>query len=614
MRKGKPSHTAANPPNHRAKGAGVAVPFALTGTTPPTRHVVGAVTARTDCPSKCSAPNIRGALTRKGSLMEPLGLHDIIGPIMVGPSSSHTAGALRIARMARRLLSAPPVRADIVLYGSFAHTGTGHGTDKALVAGLMGMEADDLRIRDSFFLAKGAGLEFAFTRATDAQAEAAGADHPNTVDMHIVDAEGAEIDVRGVSIGGGAAAIRRIDGVDVDVSGKRTSVVVSQKDERGVLAHIARCLADASVNIATTRMYRTRRGARAYTVMEVDGAVPASAKREIESSPSVFGVRIIPAEGQDETQHAAPTSDEEIERAENAFAACDFATGQELLDLCKRESCSIAQAMEAREQALYALDGTECDTEAYLERVIEVMRASTEEPLANPQQSIGGLIGGEAHDIVASCTRTNAVVDGIAADAMARAMAVLETNACMGRIVATPTAGSSGVLPGVLFALQNGKGFTDDELKRGILTAAAVGCLVARNATVSGAEGGCQAEVGTAAAMAAAAAVEMSGGSPAAALDAASNALCCLMGLVCDPVGGLVEIPCQKRNGSAAAMALTCAQMALAGIPNLVPFDETVAAMDTVGRTLPAALRETALGGIAAAPSACAWCAQGCGE
>ena len=114
--------------------------------------------------------------------------------------------------------------------------------------------------------------------------------------------------------------------------------------------------------------------------------------------------------------------------------------------------------------------------------------------------------------------------------------------------------------------------------------------------------------------MAAAAAVEMAGGTPAAALDAASNALCSLMGLVCDPVGGLVEIPCQKRNGSAAAVALTCAQIALAGVPNLVPFDETIAAMDAVGRTLPATLRETALGGIAAAPSACAWCAQGCGE
>lgn len=569
--------------------------------------------------------------------MEPLGLRDIIGPIMVGPSSSHTAGALRIARMARRLLSAAPARADITLYGSFAHTGTGHGTDKALVAGLLGLEADDLRIRDSFFLAKGAGLEFAFTRATDAHAEAAGVEHPNTVDMRIVDADGERIEVRGVSVGGGAAAIRRIDGVDVDISGKRTSVVVSQRDERGVLAHIARCLSDAAVNIATTRMYRTRRGAHAYTVMEVDGSVPARAKEAIEQDPRVMGVRVIPADGPeggmigdgaavDGRDDAAAAggeqnggaaggmTDRQIEAAEERFARCDFTTGAELLALCGREGCSIAQAMAAREEALAALDGADAGTDEYLTRVLDVMRASTEKPLREPEQSIGGLIGGEAHDSAAACARPDAVIDGIAADAMVRAMAVLETNACMGRIVATPTAGSSGVLPGVLFALQNGKGFDDATLRAGVLTASAVGYLAARNATVSGAEGGCQAEVGTAAAMAAAAAVEMAGGTPAAALDAASNALCALMGLVCDPVGGLVEIPCQKRNGSAAAVALTCAQIALAGVPNLVPFDETVAAMDAVGRTLPATLRETALGGIAAAPSACAWCAQGCGE
>ena len=569
--------------------------------------------------------------------MEPLGLRDIIGPIMVGPSSSHTAGALRIARMARRLLSAAPAHADITLYGSFAHTGTGHGTDKALVAGLLGLEADDLRIRDSFFLAKGAGLEFAFTRATDAQAEAAGVEHPNTVDMRIVDAGGERIEVRGVSVGGGAAAIRRIDGVDVDISGKRTSVVVSQRDERGVLAHIARCLSDAAVNIATTRMYRTRRGAHAYTVMEVDGSVPARAKEAIEQDPRVMGVRIIPADGPeggmagdgaavDGRDGAAAAggeqvgaaaggmTDRQIEAAEERFARCDFTTGAELLALCGREGCSIAQAMAAREEALAALDGADAGTDEYLTRVLDVMRASTEKPLREPEQSIGGLIGGEAHDSAAACARPDAVIDGIAADAMVRAMAVLETNACMGRIVATPTAGSSGVLPGVLFALQNGKGFDDATLRAGVLTASAVGYLAARNATVSGAEGGCQAEVGTAAAMAAAAAVEMASGTPAAALDAASNALCALMGLVCDPVGGLVEIPCQKRNGSAAAVALTCAQIALAGVPNLVPFDETVAAMDAVGRTLPATLRETALGGIAAAPAACAWCAQGCGE
>ena len=190
-------------------------------------------------------------------------------------------------------------------------------------------------------------------------------------------------------------------------------------------------------------------------------------------------------------------------------------------------------------------------------------------------------------------------------------MAVLETNASMGRIVAAPTAGSSGVLPGVLLALQRTRGLSDGDLARGLAAAAAIGYLITRNATVSGAEGGCQAENGSAAAMAAAASVELMGGAPAQCLDAASNALTNMMGLVCDPIAGLVEEPCQKRNAAGAAVALVSAQIALAGIGNLVDFDQTVEAMRKVGRTLPFELRESALGGIAAAPTACAYC-PGC--
>ncbi len=190
-------------------------------------------------------------------------------------------------------------------------------------------------------------------------------------------------------------------------------------------------------------------------------------------------------------------------------------------------------------------------------------------------------------------------------------MAVLETNASMGRIVAAPTAGSSGVLPGVLLALQRTRGLSDGDLARGLAAAAAIGYLITRNATVSGAEGGCQAEIGSAAAMAAAAAVELMGGAPAAMPRRGQQRADQLMGLVCDPIAGLVEEPCQKRNAAGAAVALVSAQIALAGIGNLVDFDQTVEAMRKVGRTLPFELRESALGGIAAAPTACAYC-PGC--
>ncbi len=556
--------------------------------------------------------------------METLGMRDIIGPIMIGPSSSHTAGALRIAHMARGLMAAAPVRVHFTLYGSFAHTGSGHGTDKALVAGILGLSADDLAIRDSFALAASNGLAVSFSRDLDTSPE-----HPNTVDLHIVDAEGGTLELRGVSTGGGAAAIRSIDGIDVNITGAHTSIVVRQDDVKGVLAHIAGCLSDYDVNIATTRMYRTRRGDTAYTVMEVDGCVPEGAADVIAQHPGVHSVRIIPSDARESSHLSEAQDNRRLDSgsqggdnsaesgpagalspdADQAFDRADFASGRELLTRCKEARCSLGEAFLARENALALRDGQAASLDTYCTQVIAVMREAVNGPLDHPTPSMGGLIGGEARMLADTRRQGKAIVDELTADAMEYALAALETNASMGRIVAAPTAGSSGVLPGVLFSLEKRHGLDDEILKRGLLAAGAVGYLIARNATVSGAEGGCQAEIGAAAAMAAAAAVEMAGGSPEQALDAAGNALTSLMGLVCDPVGGLVEVPCQKRNATAAATALVSAQIALAGVSNLVNFDETVSAMDAVGRSLPFELRESALGGIAVTPSACAWCA-----
>ena len=220
--------------------------------------------------------------------MATLGLTDIIGPIMVGPSSSHTAGALRIASMARSLCLAEPVSASFALLGSFAHTLSGHGTDKALVAGMLGLTADDARVRDSFRLAEERGLSFSF----EPQPEADDYDHPNTIDILVVDADGVEMCVRGESIGGGAAVIRRIDGIDVRVTGESTSVVVRQHDERGALAHIAQSLSAHGANIATARLYREGKGKVAYTVLETDQEVGARAKAAIEAHPAILDVRI----------------------------------------------------------------------------------------------------------------------------------------------------------------------------------------------------------------------------------------------------------------------------------------------------------------------------------
>ena len=532
--------------------------------------------------------------------MKTLGLSDVIGPIMVGPSSSHTAGALRIAYMARRLCLAEPKTVEFRLLGSFAHTLTGHGTDKALVAGMLGLAADDLRIRDSFQLAGDAGLAFSFVTLPDAEY-----DHPNTIDMHIVDAAGNAMSVRGESIGGGAAVIRKIDDIDVRITGESTSIVVRQRDETGVLAHIAQSISDEGVNIATTRMYRERKGDIAYTVLETDQEVDGAAKAAIEDHPAILDVRVIPGDARADVERVAVP---DVAAALQRFAELDFGNGAALLAYCEEHGATLSEAFLAREAALAASLGYADGAAAYLREALAVLRCAARRPIDEALPSMGGLIGGEARKLADLHERGGELCDDQLSCAIAYAMAVLETNASMGRIVAAPTAGSAGVLPGVLLALQRTRGYGDDDLAHGLAAAAAIGYLITRNATVSGAEGGCQAEVGSAAAMAAAASVELMGGTPAQCFAAASNALTNMMGLVCDPIAGLVEEPCQKRNAAGAAVALVSAQIALAGIGNLVDFDQTVEAMRKVGRSLPFELRESALGGIAAAPTACAYC------
>ena len=231
---------------------------------------------------------------------------------------------------------------------------------------------------------------------------------------------------------------------------------------------------------------------------------------------------------------------------------------------------------------------------------LEVMRASAESGMKADLRSLSGLTGGQASKIRSAVGRGATVGGPLLGMAAARAMAIAESNACMGRIVAAPTAGSCGILPAALLTAQEIYDYTDEELIDALFTAALVGQVIADRASVSGAEGGCQAECGSAAAMTAAALTELRGGSASAAAQACSFALMNSMGLVCDPVGGLVEIPCVYRNVGGVACALTAADMALSGLTCPIPTDEVIDAMSEVGHMLPACLRETGEGGVAA--------------
>lgn len=287
----------------------------------------------------------------------------------------------------------------------------------------------------------------------------------------------------------------------------------------------------------------------------------------------------------------------------------DFKNAKELLELCRINHLPISDVMRQRE---CELGETTADTiRHHMNRVLEIMRESASSPIKCPGKSMGGLIGGEAKKLSVHHAKGKNICGSVLSRGITYAMAVLEVNASMGLIVAAPTAGSSGIVPGLLLALQEEYHISDDRLIDALFNAGAIGYLAMRNATVAGAVGGCQAEVGVASAMAASAAVELMGGEPQQCLYAASTVLMNMLGLVCDPVGGLVEYPCQNRNAAGVANALIAAEMALSGIPQLIPLDEMIASMYSVGKRLPVELRETALGGCAATPTGCTLCQAG---
>ena len=253
----------------------------------------------------------------------------------------------------------------------------------------------------------------------------------------------------------------------------------------------------------------------------------------------------------------------------------------------------------------------ECSKEellAKMEAMLVVIKESIDFGLTGVR-SHSGLTGGAAKRLLEASEQKqfNNILGDKAKDAMVYAMAVAEANAAMGRIVAAPTAGASGVLPGVFFALKKHYNLSDQVLAEGLVVAGGIGLVIADRASLAGATGGCQAECGSAAAMAAGAAVAMLGGSPAQIGHAVSIVFKNVLGLVCDPVAGLVEVPCIKRNGSCAVQALAAAELALAGIESFIPADEAIDAMKSVGDSLPCALKETAGGGMATTPTALAW-------
>lgn len=271
--------------------------------------------------------------------------------------------------------------------------------------------------------------------------------------------------------------------------------------------------------------------------------------------------------------------------------------GYELLEVCNKRHISICE-YTLEEEAKTAGSTYEQVFEK-MRKNLQVMKSSTEIGLNNEIISISGIIGGDAYKLNKYLKEGKTLTGDFMVTAMARALSSSEVNASMGNIVAAPTAGSCGIIPAVIISVGEKLSLTEDEMVKALFTATGIGIIIAKNATLSGAEGGCQAECGSAAAMASAAAVEMMRGTPEQALNAAAIVFKNILGLVCDPIAGLVEVPCAKRNVAGAISALTTADMVMAGVISKIPFDDTVEAMYKIGKKMPSEFRETALGGLA---------------
>ncbi|MGW7831769.1 L-serine ammonia-lyase, iron-sulfur-dependent, subunit alpha [Staphylococcus xylosus] len=275
---------------------------------------------------------------------------------------------------------------------------------------------------------------------------------------------------------------------------------------------------------------------------------------------------------------------------------------QEIIDYAVENETTFAEIMISEEMSLKGISRDE--VRALMKQNIDVMREAVEKGITSEGvKSVTGYTGQDAVKLATYNEREHALSGYEMVEALKGAIATNEVNAAMGIICATPTAGSSGTIPGILFKLEKSHHLTTDQMIDFLFAAALCGKVIANNASVAGAIGGCQAEVGSASAIAAAAAVEIFGGSPQASGHAMALAISNLLGLVCDPVAGLVEIPCVMRNAIGSGNGLISADLALAGVESKIPVDEVIEAMDKVGRNLPASLRETGIGGLAGTPT-----------
>ncbi|MGB3225024.1 MAG: L-serine ammonia-lyase, iron-sulfur-dependent, subunit alpha [Desulforhopalus sp.] len=499
--------------------------------------------------------------------------NDVLGPVMRGPSSSHTAGSYHIALVVRHLLAAEPCKIKITFDrdGSYGKTYVQQGVDQAFVTGLMGWKQTDEIFTVALNTAKSKGVEIDFELTTLPQA-----DHPNYVIIEVAGRENQQIKIEAKSVGGGTFQIVRVDEAELLLDGKSyvTLLTIDKETEAKTFDFIKKHYPQAEISSSLTDGQKL--------VLQITGDSPLRLD-ELSSLPSIFCSR--QAKPVYYTQKGAPL----------------FCSAKEMLQYSTDHNCSLGETVLEYEKAILGL--TEEEAIAEMLRRYAVMRQSVTDGLDNNKVHMQ-LLEPMAGKIMDRVKKGKVAIGGLHSIAGAAAMAAMHTCNSRGVVCAAPTGGAAGTLPGVLTALEDEYELNERQIALMLFAAGAIGLILAIRATFAAEVAGCQVEIGAAGAMGAAAVVEFAGGTASQACDAAAISFQNTMGSVCDLVQGMCELPCHTRNAVAASSAFTNADMIMGGYTNHIDLDETIDAVYSSGLMLPRELRCTALGGLALAPAA----------
>jgi L-serine dehydratase len=502
------------------------------------------------------------------SNLHPSIFNDVIGPVMRGPSSSHCAAALRIGLIARALMQGviDDVLVECDAQGSLALTFDNQGSDIGLWGGLLGWDATNDRLAQSGQALHAAGV------TTEVRVGDFGDIHPNTYRLTLKNSR-EKHKLVAISTGGGMIEIISIDDVPITILGdQHETLIFLGQAGLGVLTLLERHLADEKIKLNSHA---------GVTIVQVRGKVDIEELlAPMKGQAGQLVIRTI--------EPVMPVLAMEQERL-------PFLTCQEMLEYNAQTSLTLWQLAVKYESARGGM--AEGEVFDRMRQIAGVMRRAIDAGLAGTEYDdrILGWQSGKYQELMEQGRLLDA---GVLNAILLAVTATMECKSSMGLVVAAPTAGSCGVLPGTCVAAAEFLGLEEDAAVKALLAAGIIGVFIARGATFSAEIGGCQAECGSASGMSAAGLVTLAGGSLEQAVAAASMALQSSLGMICDPIANRVEAPCLGKNAMAAANALSAANMALAGFDHLIPFDEVLAAMDQVGRSLPHALRCTGLGGL----------------